>query len=119
MIVGYNISPLPFYDSIAEQFENHPCAFGVNYPLLCGLNQPLPFLFYTDDNPDASRISSVSLVQVGVQSIDVTADFVGISNGLVIFDADVQGEQISFIRFASGQSYQYTFPAIGLYYFVI
>lgn len=117
MIVGYNISPLPFYDSIGEQFENHSCAFGVNYPLLCGLNQPIPFLFYTNDNPDECRIDSVSLIRVGVQSIDVTADFVG--NGLAIYDADVQGEQISFVRFAPNQNYHYTFPAIGLYYFVI
>lgn len=117
MILGYNISPLPFYDSVEEQFENHPCAFGVNYPLLCGVNDPLPFLFYTDDDPDASSINSVSLVRVNSMGIDVTTDFT--QGGLVIFDADVQGRASSFIRFAPNQDFLFEFPAVGLYYFII
>lgn len=117
MVLGYNISPLPFYDSVEEQFENHPCAFGVNYPLLCGINDPLPFLFYTDDDPNVSRIDSVGLVRVNSMGIDVTTDFT--QGGLVIFDADVQGRASSFIRFAPNQDFQFEFPAVGLYYFII
>lgn len=115
MIVGYNISPLPFYDSLNEQFENHPCAFGVNYPLLCKPNDPLPFIFYTDDDPDLCNLSGVTLVRIGYQSIDVTDEFIG--KGLVLLDADVP-QHLSCIRFAPSQSYHYAFPAIGMYYLV-
>lgn len=114
MIVGYNISPLPFYDSLNEQFENHPCAFGVNYPLLCGINEPLPFLFYTNDDPDNMAIDHVILTRIGYEDIDVSDDFK--QKGLVMFDNDVQGLVGSFIRFEPNQSFDYEFPAVGLYY---
>lgn len=114
MIVGYNISPLPFYDSVAEQFENHPCAFGVNYPLLCGIDEPLNFLFYTDDDPNVTSIDHVILTRIGYGDIDVSNDFK--QKGLVMYDADVQGQVGSFIRFEPNQSFDYEFPAVGLYY---
>lgn len=114
MVLGYNISPLPFYDSVEEQFENHPCAFGVNYPLLCGIGEPLNFLFYTDDDPNVTSIDHVILTRIGYGDIDVSNDFK--QKGLVMYDADVQGQVGSFIRFEPNQSFDYEFPAVGLYY---
>ena len=114
MIVGYNISPLPFYDSLDEQFENHPCAFGVNYPLLCGIDEPLNFLFYTNDDTDYMSIDHVILTRIGYGDIDVSNDFK--QKGLVMYDNDVQGSVGAIIRFEPNQSFDYEFPAIGLYY---
>lgn len=117
MITGYNISPLPFYDSLQEQFANHACAFGVNYPLLCSIDKPLPFLFHIEESADNVRIVSVSLVQVGVQSIDVTNYFVG--HGLALINDEVIGSGQTFVRFMPDSSFSYRFPSVGNYYLVI
>lgn len=120
MILEPRISPLPFYESVGEQFANNPTAFGTNYPYLCPIDEPPTFFFFTDYDPNNWSITSVSVVQVGVQSHDVTRTFRDGSRSLVMYDADVQGRALSYIRFAPTETFTgYTFPAVGLYYYVL
>lgn len=115
MIKGFNISPLPFYDSLAEQFANHPCAFGVNYPLLCGINSPLPFMFVVRGEGDEWGIENVALITPEGYPDDVTADF--LNHGLHYSDGIAGGERI--VWFMPDSSFTYTFPSVGNYYFMI
>lgn len=118
MVLGYSISPIPFYDSLSEQFKNNPTAFGTNYPLLAMMDEPPTFFFFTDDDIDVSHIHNISIVQVGVQSIDVTSRFVG--HGLLMADAEAEdGSHNSYIRFSPSDDFAFSFPAVGMYYYVI
>lgn len=110
MIKGYNISPLPFYDSLSEQFANHPCAFGVNYPLLCYERDLLPFMFCTDEG-DEWRVVRVELTQVETgTSIDITSSMTG--HGLFRFGDGG-------IAFYGDSNFTIQYPAVGNYYLTI
>ena len=120
MILQPYISPLPFYERLDEQFKNGPTAFGTNYPYLAAMNEPPTFFFFTDIDPNNWSVTDVSIVQVGVQSHDVTRTFLDGSASFVMHDADLQGRAQSYIRFSPTETFTgYTFPAVGLYYYVL
>lgn len=117
MLTGFNISPLPFYNSLSEQFAKQPCAFGVNYPLLCGLNEPLPFLFHTNVSSDSTRLQSIAIVREGgLVQFDVTAHYQG--HGFYM-DGDGVAGGGTFVGFFPSSDFNYQFPSVGNYYYVI
>lgn len=53
MIIGPNISPLPFYSSQAEWNHRKEYAFGQIYPLIASIDTLLPFQFIVEGSTDA------------------------------------------------------------------
>lgn len=61
MIVGNNISPLPFYSSAEEWNHRKQYAYEQIYPLIASIDTFLPFQFMVEGSTDA-RIDSMSIV---------------------------------------------------------
>lgn len=81
-IVGPNISPLPFYESLAEQNHRKAYAFGHIYPLVTYHNMLMPFQVCVAD-AEGSSISQVLLHKLSDSStLDILEELV--ENGLEI-----------------------------------
>ena len=61
MIVGNNISPLPFYSGPEEWNHRKEYAYGQVYPLIASIDTFLPFQFIVDGDTDA-RINFAAIV---------------------------------------------------------
>lgn len=71
-LVNNNISPLPFYDDIAQQNHRKDYAFGQVYPLVTYRNMLLPFQVVLSGG---SSIGAVRLYSMSTnQSTDISAD---------------------------------------------
>lgn len=119
MITGYNISPLPFYNSLNEQFAKQPCAFGKDCPLIYDRREIPSFLFHVNGEGDEWYINRVILVQAdGILQYDITNELIG--HGLSYIDDDTPLSAGGyFVRFGMSDGYSYGIPADGTYYLIV
>ena len=115
MIIGPNISPLPFYDSIELQNQRKDYAFGQIYPLIASIDAFLPFQIVVDGGVEA-RIASMGIVDYRTGE-NLRIDHEMESSGLTITeypDADV-----SVVSFPGNSVGLAGYLSEGPYYFVI
>lgn len=112
-LVNFNISPLPFYDSLNGQLRNRSYAYGHTYHLQCGSNRLLPFMIYVAD--ELVSIDHVNLVNANIG--EVVTDITNQMSGLVISSQYTveNGRSIQRIQYPASAPLQTVFSE-GKYY---
>lgn len=105
MIIGNNISPLPFYNSMDEQNHNKDYAFGQVYPLIAHPKGLLPFQFIV--NTSSASVQNVRLVNIKTDWYKDLIQEMEYEGALSVTPYSDMG--ISVIAF-SGANFDYTFP---------